>query len=47
MIGLPGQTVADLAADLLFFRDLDIDMIGMGPYVLHEQTPLAREVDEV
>lgn len=42
MIGLPGQTLAQLADDLLFFRDLDVDMIGMGPYITHEQTPMRR-----
>jgi len=40
MIGLPFQTLDDLAGDLLFFRDLDIDMCGMGPYIEHEDTPL-------
>lgn len=45
MIGLPGQTLDDLAADVLFFRELDVDMIGMGPYVAHEATPLASESD--
>lgn len=40
MIGLPFQTVADLADDLIFFRDFDIDMVGMGPYIEHEHTPL-------
>ena len=40
MIGLPFQTEEDLAADLLFFKKLDIDMCGMGPYVEHEDTPL-------
>jgi biotin synthase len=45
MIGLPGQTLDDLAADVLFFRDLDVDMIGMGPYVVHESTPIARDCD--
>jgi biotin synthase len=33
MIGLPGQTLADLAADIRFFAERDIDMIGMGPYI--------------
>ncbi len=41
MIGLPGQTVAMLADDVAFFRDMDVDMLGMGPYLTHEQTPLA------
>ncbi len=40
MIGLPFQTMVDLASDLLFMRDLDIDMCGMGPYIEHEDTPL-------
>lgn len=41
MIGLPFQRVEDLADDLLFFRRMDIDMCGMGPYIEHPQTPLA------
>lgn len=40
MIGLPFQTYEDLAGDLLFFREQDIDMCGMGPYIEHEDTPL-------
>ena len=40
MIGLPFQIVEDLADDLLFFKELDIDMCGMGPYIEHENTPL-------
>ncbi|MDP4290819.1 MAG: [FeFe] hydrogenase H-cluster radical SAM maturase HydE [Bacteroidota bacterium] len=40
MIGLPFQTTSDLADDLLFFKELDIDMCGMGPYIEHEATPL-------
>ncbi|MCX6266422.1 MAG: [FeFe] hydrogenase H-cluster radical SAM maturase HydE [Bacteroidetes bacterium] len=42
MIGLPFQTISDLADDLLFFRDFDIDMAGMGPYIEHADTPLYR-----
>ena len=40
MIGLPFQTHEHLIDDILFFRDEDVDMIGMGPYVPHEETPL-------
>lgn len=29
MVGLPGQTLRDLAGDIMFFRDLGADMIGM------------------
>lgn len=46
MIGLPGQTLGDLADDILFFRDMDVDMIGMGPYIVHRQTPMAVHEDE-
>ena len=31
MIGMPFQTMEDLADDLIFMKDLDIDMCGMGP----------------
>lgn len=40
MIGLPFQTAADLAGDLRFFERFGIDMVGMGPYIEHPQTPL-------
>lgn len=40
MIGLPFQTPEDLANDLLFLKQLDVDMVGMGPYIEHEDTPL-------
>jgi biotin synthase len=40
MIGLPFQTISDLADDLIFFREFDIDMAGMGPYIEHADTPL-------
>ena len=43
MVGVPGQTVDDLVSDLLFFRDQDLDMIGMGPYIVHDDTPLAAQ----
>jgi len=40
MIGLPNQTIDNLADDLLFMKNIDIDMIGMGPYIEHSDTPL-------
>jgi len=40
MVGLPFQTYEDLANDLLFMKELDIDMCGMGPYIEHVDTPL-------
>jgi biotin synthase len=45
MIGLPGQSLGDLANDILFFEDYDVDMIGMGPYIVHENTPMAEYRD--
>ena len=40
MIGLPFQSIEDLAADLIFMHDFNIDMCGMGPYLEHPDTPL-------
>jgi biotin synthase len=40
MIGLPFQTIEHLANDLLFLKELDVDMVGMGPFIEHEDTPL-------
>lgn len=45
MIGLPFQTYEDLADDLMFFREMDIDMCGMGPFIEHEDTPLYQYKD--
>ena len=41
MIGIPGQTCDDLADDIEWFGRLDLDMIGIGPYLCHPETPLA------
>jgi biotin synthase len=40
MVGIPGQSYASLAQDVLTFRALDLDMIGIGPYIAHPSTPL-------
>lgn len=40
MVGMPFQSYEDLAGDLLFFKKIDMDMCGMGPYIEHENTPL-------
>lgn len=40
MVGLPGQTIASIADDILFFKALDADMIGIGPFIPHPDTPL-------
>ncbi len=41
MIGIPGQSYESLAEDIVRFRTLDLDMIGVGPYIPHPDTPLA------
>ncbi len=41
MIGLPGQTPESIADDILLFEKLDLDMIGVGPFIAHPDTPLA------
>ncbi|MBS3873944.1 MAG: [FeFe] hydrogenase H-cluster radical SAM maturase HydE [Firmicutes bacterium] len=40
LVGLPGQTVSDLAGDILLGRDLELDMFGVGPFIPHPATPL-------
>ncbi len=47
MIGLPFQTAYDLAGDLIFMRDFNIDMCGMGPYIEHADTPLIEYADDL
>lgn len=43
LVGLPGQTTESLAEDLLFFKNLPVDMAGIGPFIPHPHTPLAEE----
>ncbi len=43
MVGIPGQTYASIADDIDLFRDMDMDMIGIGPYLPHPATPLGEE----
>ena len=41
MVGSPGQTAEDLAEDMLFLKDLDPHMVGIGPFIPHRDTPFA------
>ena len=41
MVGSPYQTTEHLTSDLRFLQDLEPDMIGIGPYISHEDTPFA------
>ena len=43
MVGSPGQTSAHLAQDLLFLQELQPQMVGIGPFIPHHDTPFAAE----
>ena len=47
MVGLPFQTLNDLADDLLFFKEKDVAMVGMGPFIPHPDTPLWQYKDQI
>lgn len=40
MVGAPFQTEENIAEDLLFLKDLNPEMIGIGPFIPHKETPL-------
>lgn len=40
LVGLPNQSIESIADDILFFKGIDADMIGIGPFIPHPQTPL-------
>ncbi len=42
IIGLPGQRVEDIAKDILFFKEMGINMIGIGPFVPTKGTPFEK-----
>ncbi len=42
MVGSPYQTTENLIADLRFLQELMPDMIGIGPYITHNETPFAK-----
>lgn len=43
LVGIPGQSCEDLARDIEMFREMNLHMIGLGPYLPHPDTPLAHE----
>lgn len=43
MVGSPYQTYETLAEDLLFLKDLNPQMCGIGPFIPHKDTPFANE----
>ncbi len=40
LVGFPGQTLESIAQDILFFQKLDVDMLGLGPYIPCQNTPM-------
>lgn len=42
MLGIPGQTLDSVVEDLLTFAELKLDMVGLGPYLKHPETPLGQ-----
>lgn len=40
LVGLPEQTISSLAEDILFFKEINADMVGIGPFIAHPHTPL-------
>jgi len=46
IVGLPGQTFESIANDILLFKELDIDIIDIGPYLPYTGTPLARKFQQ-
>lgn len=43
MVGSPGQTLGDLAEDLIFLKELQPQMVGIGPFIPHHDTQFADE----
>ncbi len=43
MIGIPGQTIEDLVADIRAFERINADMIGMGPYITSRSADMTAE----
>ncbi len=41
LVGLPEQTLESLADDILFFKEINADMVGIGPFIPNENTPLS------
>ena len=43
LVGLPEQTTESLANDILFFKSINADMVGIGPFISNPNTPLKNE----
>lgn len=42
MVQSPYQTLGNIVSDIRFLQELMPDMIGIGPYITHAQTPFAK-----
>jgi biotin synthase len=42
IVGLPNQSIQDLADDIVMINQLDLDMVGVGPFIPHPHTPLSK-----
>lgn len=40
MVGLPQQSIESIADDILFFKKIDVDMVGLGPFISNSETEL-------
>src|SRR5208283_1813393 len=43
MVGLPGQDALSLAKDVIWMHELGVEMVGIGPFIAHPETPLRNE----
>ena len=43
MVGSPYQTIADLASEMVFIREMKPHMVGIGPFIPHKDTPFKAE----
>ena len=46
MVGIPGQSYDSLAKDIEMFSELGLDMIGLGPFIASDNTPLGNNIEK-
>ena len=45
MVGSPGQTPETLAEDFLFLKELNPEMVGIGPFIAHKDSTFWRQTE--
>lgn len=45
LVGLPEQSLNSIADDILFFKEVNADMVGVGPFIASPDTPLKNATD--